>query len=237
MKNKFALILSITASALFFSACNHCDQGSGKMITENRTIRPFSQIEISGGYKLIIKQDTGSVLKITADDNLMKNIETDVNGDKLVIKTKNNSCNSGTFTVNVSTKELSALVTAGAVEVQSDGKLNLKDLDMQLSGASKVNLDLNAANVSTHTSGTIEMNLKGQATSHKVEMSGTGELNALDFIVGKYDITSSGLTHCHINVLTDLSVNSSGASDVEYRGNPSNVNNNKSGASTLKKIN
>ncbi|HAL83013.1 MAG TPA: DUF2807 domain-containing protein, partial [Mucilaginibacter sp.] len=40
-----------------------------------------------------------------------------------------------------------------------------------------------------------------------------------------------------VNVLNSLSVHSSGASEVRYRGNPANVTNNKSGASSVEKVN
>jgi hypothetical protein len=37
--------------------------------------------------------------------------------------------------------------------------------------------------------------------------------------------------------LHDLNVNTTGASDIQYKGNPANVNSHKTGASTLTKIN
>ncbi|MEO6850844.1 MAG: DUF2807 domain-containing protein, partial [Mucilaginibacter sp.] len=114
---------------------------------------------------------------------------------------------------------------------------NTKDLHLQLNGASKINMDLNAANVSTDGNGATEMNLKGQASSHKVDLSGSGKIYALDFVVGSYDIQTTGASHCEINVLHDLNVNTTGASEINYRGNPVNVNSSKTGASTLTKIN
>jgi len=55
-------------------------------------------------------------------------------------------------------------------------------------------------------------------------------------VVGDYDISTSGAGNCEINVLHSLNVSSSGASEVKYKGNPSSVNNDKSGASTLQKV-
>jgi hypothetical protein len=68
-------------------------------------------------------------------------------------------------------------------------------------------------------------------------LSGSGDIDALDFVVGKYNIETSGASHCKINVLKDLSVHTSGASEIEYRGSPSNVSSDKSGASSITKIN
>jgi len=98
-------------------------------------------------------------------------------------------------------------------------------------------MDLNAANVSTSGSGVTELNLKGQATSHDIDLSGSGHVYALDFVVGACDIQTSGVGHSEVNVLNKLSVHSSGASEVKYRGNPSSVTNDKSGASSIEKVN
>lgn len=63
-----------------------------------------------------------------------------------------------------------------------------------------------------------------------------GKINAFDFVVGEYTIRSSGASHCKINVLKTLNVHSSGASEIKYKGSPSTVNNDKSGASSIEKV-
>ncbi len=98
-------------------------------------------------------------------------------------------------------------------------------------------MELDAANVTTEGNGSAEIHLKGQASSHKVQLAGSGKIYAFDFVVGSYDIETTGASHCEINVLHDLNVNTTGASDIQYKGNPSNVNSHKTGASTLTKVN
>ncbi len=239
MKRAFTLILTVAAlaSVATLSSCRfNCKRGSGNQVTENRSLGGFSEIELSGDYQLNIKQDSNYVVNITADDNLMQYVKSEVNGDRLKIHTSRNICNAGPFIVNISLRELNYLKVTGAIKVTSVGKIITKDLQLKLSGATKVDLDLNADNVRTTGSGLTEVNLRGQASSHSVEMSGSGTLNALDFVVSKYEIESSGISNCRINVLNELNVNSSGSSDIQYKGNPANVNNNKSGSSTLQKI-
>jgi len=240
MKKINLFLLSVTAlyALQTLSSCNgfDCKKGSGNQTTETRKVEKFSKIDISGDYLVNIKQDTASTLSITADDNLMEYIKADVSDDKLTVHSSQSICNSGQFVLNITVRDLSAIKTSGAVDITSKGKITTKDLGLILSGATKVTLDLSADNVNTQASGLTDINLTGQASSHNVELTGSGQLNALDFVVAKYRIETRGASHCKINVLNQLDVNSSGASDVEYRGNPSNINNNKSGASTLKKI-
>ncbi|RYZ99468.1 MAG: DUF2807 domain-containing protein [Sphingobacteriaceae bacterium] len=238
MKQAFYITLAaagIAVSAL--SSCgNSCSTGSGDLATDTRKVDDFTKIEVSGGFKVTLKQDSSLSVVLTADDNLLGIIKTTVSGGTLKIKPEHNLCATDNATVVIGVRNLEKIEGSGAVEFISDGKLNTKDFDISLSGAGRVDLDLNAANVHTDVSGATELILKGQATTHDVEFSGTGKINALDFVVGSYNIETSGASESKINVLKSLIVKTSGASNIEYRGNPTTVKNHESGASSIKKI-
>ncbi len=225
-------------SVILLSSCRlNCVHGSGNQTTETRKVSDFTKIDISGEFKVTLKQDSSSSLTINADDNLLKYIKTEVNNGKLRIYSKRSLCSSGELTVSVGIRDIKEVDASGAVSVTSDGKINAGDMHFGLSGATKITMDLNAANVSTEGSGATKMNLTGQATSHSVDLSGVGKIEAFDFVVGNYNIETSGASKCDINVLNTLNVHSSGASHIKYRGNPTTVNNDKSGASSLEKVN
>ncbi len=239
MKTKHYTLIILLAGFILFglSSCMfNCVHGSGSQASENRKVSDFSRIDITGGFHVILKQDSSLSVKVTADDNLMKYIKTTVNGSKLRIYARRSICNSGQMTVYVGVRHLEELKASGGIEVQSDGKITTQDMHFKLSGATKVTMDLNAASVTTNGSGATELNLKGQASSHNIEMNGSGKVNALDFIVGNCEIQTTGVGHCEVNVLHSLSVHSTGASEVKYRGNPT-VNSDKLGASSIEKIN
>jgi len=239
MKTKDLAILVILAAVIVsgLSSCMfNCVHGSGSQATEIRKLTDFSRIDISGGFKVILKQDSSLSLKITADNNLLKYIKSTVNGGKLRVYTRRNICNSGEMTLNIGVHKLEEIKASGGIEVLGDGKITTQDMHLRLSGATKVTMELNAANVTTTGSGATELNLKGQATLHNIEMSGSGKVNALDFVVGNCDIQTSGVGDYKVNVLHSLNINSAGASDVKYRGNPS-VTEHKAGASSVEKIN
>ncbi|MGZ3929605.1 MAG: GIN domain-containing protein, partial [Mucilaginibacter sp.] len=73
--------------------------------------------------------------------------------------------------------------------------------------------------------------------AHKLVAIGSGKIYALDFVVGNYDIQTTGASECQINVLHELNVNTTGAADIKYRGNPTNVNSSKTGSASITKIN
>jgi hypothetical protein len=167
----------------------------------------------------------------------MKYIKADISDGKLIIKSKKNICSSGEMNIVIGVGKLQELDASGAVKIQSDGKITTGDIHFGFSGATKLTMELDAANVTTEGSGATKMILTGQATSHNIDMSGVGKIEAFDFVVGNYNIETSGASKLQINVLNSLSIHSSGASKVQYRGNPSSVNNDKSGASSVEKVN
>ncbi len=234
-KLKYLLFLT---TIFAISACNsNCIKGSGTSKTEDRSISDFSKIEFGGNIKLTVYQDGNTSMNITADDNILKEIKTNVDGDVLKIEMKGSYCDLQPIEIVVHTKKLEGIDASGSAEIISATSINSDNFDLELSGNSKINLDLITGRLNTKTSGSAEINLKGQAREHNLDMSGSTQLFAFDLVVGDYNIESSGSSNCKINVLNTLNVKSSGASDIQYKGNPKSVNNDKSGSSDLVHIN
>jgi hypothetical protein len=233
----FLIFTVIFLSSVILSSCHiGCIEGSGKKVTESRKILNFSKIDAAGNFTINLKQDSTLSLNVTTDDNIMKYVRVEVSGNKLRIHTRKNLCNIQPIIINIGVKNIEEIKASGVTEVNSVGRLNTQNLKLKFAGVSKVKMDLSAADVETEGSGSTELNLTGQAASHKVDISGVGELHALDFVVGKYNINISGSGDSQINVLKSLKTNISGYSSIEYRGNPTEVDTNKSGESKIKKI-
>ncbi|HYK76343.1 MAG TPA: head GIN domain-containing protein [Daejeonella sp.] len=214
-----------------------CISGSGNQISKVYSNEPFSLVKTSGSMKVILKEGPQQV-RIIADDNIQERIRTRVSNRTLQIDLEGNFCNIGPITVYLSTPEWEGIKASGAVNISSDGKLNTtKDFQIALSGSNNINLDLNAASVFTKSSGSSKVFLTGQAGSHAIDLSGSSTIDALDFVVGKCQIKSSGSTKARINVLNELEIKSSGTSDIVYRGKPTKVVNDNMGISSLKNIN
>ncbi len=232
-------LVFISLSALLLSSCNgfDCINGSGNQVTESRDIGTFTNVETNGSLTIVLSQDSISSVRILADDNIQDKIQTKLRGNTLRIDIEGNFCDAGPVTVYLSSKDYQQIESSGSVEITSEGKLNLNELEIELQGSSKVMLDLNAKSLKTSSSGSSEIELKGQAGSHDLEMTGSSSVEALDFVVGEYRINSTGASKSRINVLNVLEVNSHGASEVEYKGKPSKIEKDNSGASVVRSIN
>jgi hypothetical protein len=233
--NKFKTLLFLTVITL--NACNvDCTEGSGKQITESRTISDFDKIELNGAIKLEIIQDSTLGMQITADDNILSQLKTTVNGGVLEIGLEGNYCNTGEISIVVHSRNLKAIDVSGASEIISNTLISSDEFKLVLSGSSEISLNLSAGNLITKSSGSSTINLVGQARKHDVDMSGSTELNAFDFTVSEYILESSGASNCKINVLTSLITNTSGTSEIVYKGSPKDIKSDKTGVATIEKF-
>jgi formylmethanofuran dehydrogenase subunit C len=234
---KLSLLFAILPAIMALNSCNvNCIKGSGRQVTEDRNIGNFTKVEFGGAMKLKIRQDSSSFMRITADDNIQREIKTRISGDVLKIEMDGNFCNSGEIIIELSSKQWKGIKASGSTQIMSENQINSNKFELDLSGASTVNLDLVTGIFRAESSGSSEINLKGQARQCDISLSGSSEINAFNFVVSNYNIESSGSSKCAINVLNSLKINSSGSSKVIYKGNPKDIVNDKSGSSTLKHV-
>jgi hypothetical protein len=236
LKHKFSLML---VAAISFAGCSSkCIEDSGNHIVKDITVTPFDEIEIDGPVKLVLRQDSSFKIAISADSNIIDKIKTSVSGEKFKVSLDPMQyCGSDSIVIHAGIGALTEVKAAGASKVYSEGALHVGDIDMKLSGATELNLNLYAGKVKTESDGAARLTLSGQAGAHELDSKGVLELNAFDFVVAQYDIDIQGTGKSNINVLNDLKVKTSGSSTIYYKGNPKNVSDKKSGTSKLEKVN
>src|SRR3954452_19692731 len=69
------------------SACGSV-QGSGNLRTETRSVSGFTAVDLSEQGHLVIEQNGTEGLTITAEDNILPLLTSNVSGDRLVLGTK-----------------------------------------------------------------------------------------------------------------------------------------------------
>lgn len=205
-----------------------------------RNLSGFSKLEVSGAFEIrIIKSNTYSV-KVEGEDKDISRTKTTINGDKLVIsydkEGKGYDKNSSKITITVQTPALNGLTCSGAVEVKSSDVFEAEKFELKTSGATEVELGINAKLLISKFSGATEVELKGKVDIHALEMTGASELEAIGLEVSKYAIESKGAADCKIFVTDELAVSGSGASSIKYKGSPSKVTKDSRGATDISKL-
>jgi len=236
-KNTKGIFTAILITLLIIASCNVIgEMGSGNVIRQERKVSSFNGIEVSGAFDVMLIQGTTSSLVVEADDNLMDLIRTEVRGSTLVIDNKRPIAHSKSLKLFITFTELKSVDLSGAVDIESQGKLTLPELAISGSGASDGKLDLDVQRLSIDCSGGSKLKLTGSAKDVNVEASGAVDLFAYDFPAENYKLSISGAGKAEINVSKNLNVDISGAASVHYKGSPTGIYQDISGAGSVKKV-
>ena len=199
----------------------------------------FSRIKISNALKVIITQsDTESIAVSASEEKYKEGIKTEVENGTLKIYYDGSSKWTGKdrkLKAYVSFKSLSQLDVSGASDVAGIGKLTLKGLTINVSGASTVKADLSVDDLDIKLNGASKASLSGESGMLNVECHGATDLNAYDLKSISCNAEASGASDINVFVEKELNASASGASTIHYKGSPAVSNAKKSGASSISK--
>ncbi len=215
-------ILALTIGLIFSTSCGFGGinnfsgvKGSGTSKTEQRNVADFREIEASGAVNLEVDAQKDFSVTVEADDNLLQYIKTEVSGDTLKIYSEGRISPTAKLNVKISMPALEGLDVSGA----SDAKImNVKadSLELKASGAS-------------------EIIINGEANKLKANATGASEINAENLLTENADVDASGASSANVSATNELNVEASGASKISYTGEPKNLKQNSSGASSINK--
>lgn len=222
-----------------FNSCNsiNCEEGEGDFVAIQKEIVNFSDLKVSGDFEIILKQSNKISCTIETYENLHKFVEVRNSGRALEIKLKKCISSNKKNKVFINAPQIELIDVSGSSLVKSDGIYKFKDLEIEGSGASNINMFLDADKLDMDLSGSSEVYLKGTASDLTFEVSGSGQLNAFDLKTLNADVKISGAGDCNVNVRNKLYARVSGAGNVKYRGNPENIDSKVSGAGSISKSN
>jgi hypothetical protein len=238
MKRLFAVLLIISSltSCHYFS---HRIHGNGVMRIENRTVAPFSRVDVSGGaFELYVKTDSISSVRVEADENLLPYIETYTESGALNVQQKEgaNLQSAKRIKIYISSPSYTSFDISGANNLYSENRLTSdSEMDFDLSGAGKIQADVQTPKIKIDASGASEIQLKGQAKDLNIDGSGSTKVNCFDLMTENASIGISGAGNADVFASVKLDIHVSGAGDIRYKGNPA-ISQSISGAGSIKKV-
>jgi hypothetical protein len=224
------LTAALSGSLALLGACNGTNDtvtnepapgspvmGSGRLVTEARPVAGFTAVSVSGAGNLIIEQTGVESLQITAEDNILQLIQSEVTDGRLVL----GPVPGATFNTNL------------GVEY----RLTVLDLDdIEASGASRVDFpSVATAELALTLSGASAFTGTGTVTTQLIDLSGASRYEAPSLQCRDVTAVVSGASYALIRVSDLLTANVSGASTLEYLGDPV-VEAEVTGESTIRRV-
>jgi HK97 family phage prohead protease len=118
----------------------------------------------------------------------------------------------------VSFKKLTEITGSGSTSINLNGILKTVDLDIQVSGASNFNGEVDVKNLQLNSNGSSRITLKGKSNYTAANASGASSIKAIELSSEICKAKASGASNINIIVNKELSVEASGASSVNYKG-------------------
>jgi len=215
----------VAMSVLVMTACSisvNSVRGSGTVTTEVRQVSGFSQVKLSGIGSLAIVQTGTEGLTVSAEDNIVPLILTDVTGSVLNIHLKSDVSLQPTKPIVylLSVKDLSTIMLSGAGTVSLQ-HLTTNALEVDQSGAGSITLSgLQLSTFTAKLSGAGSLTASGTTNSQTVTSSGTVSYQADQLQSTTAQVTLSGVGNAVVRVSQSLDITISGVGSLTYYGSP-----------------
>ncbi|MBD1210235.1 MAG: DUF2807 domain-containing protein [Ignavibacteria bacterium] len=196
-----AIVLSFTLSGCFVNISGLDNiVGNGNITTEKRTITTFTGVsnQISADVDIICKQTPG--LEITADENLLPYIRTEIVNGVLTISSDRVSISPRRLTIKASTDMLTN------AQISGSGSMTVTGIDTQT--------------LTGRISGSGNMTLIGKVTNGNYTVSGSGNIDAKSCTASEVAASISGSGNISVAVSQLLDGSISGSGSIIYFGNP-----------------
>jgi hypothetical protein len=188
-------------------------RGNGNIKIDQRKIGAFANIDASGAF-LINWQNGAPALRIKTDENLFSYIGSQISGNTLHLRTREQIRPTHGINVSVSSPAREAARISGAVKLTAS-QLTGPKFALEATGASRISLD-----------GSIDQLI--------IDMTGASDLKAGALQTKTAEISISGAGNAEIAVAETLKVAITGAGKVSYSGNPLTIEKHISGAGSIR---
>lgn len=241
----FVILLAVFATVL--TSCNREDVGPLQEGEKAFLLTGFDRLEMGSGFEVTVQAGPAFKIMTKGDQRNLDDLEVVVRNGTLTAeyRTFKNRKYTTAFTITMPT--LRGVNFSGGVHATVTGFADLASLDIEHSGGSHGNWEVLATRTNAVVSGGAKLQLSvpkittgddsitGPVNQLTIDASGAAKVYAFDYPASEVNVKASGASHAEITANQSLKADASGASKIRYRGNPSNINQNESGASKIER--
>jgi Putative auto-transporter adhesin, head GIN domain len=182
---------------------DHIVRGSGVAMTQSRTVPEFTELDAAGAGDVTVRVGGEQAVAVTADDNLIDRITTEVDGRTLVLGAR------GSFTTELPVTVQVTVPTLDAVMLTGSGVVTVENVDTE--------------ELTVRMPGTGRLVIHGAAGVLDVQLSGSGNVELEDLVARDAVARLSGFGRLHVHATGSLDASVSGTGTIVYSGDPTDV--------------
>ena len=229
----FAILIVSSTSCIMGSWDNHIT-GNGNVVEETRDISGFTGVHLSSGIDVLLSEGKNFEVRVEADENLLDVIKTELKGDILVVGTDRvNIGNAKAKRVHVTLPELETLKISSAGDCEGQTLFHCKDLDLTISSAGDLTLEVEADRIDLNISSSGDARLAGKADVFHASLSSAGDLHAFDLVAGEVVVDVSSAGDARVYATEEISMSASSAGNIYYKGGAEVIRSSKSSAGDI----
>jgi len=205
--SRLATVVTVLLFALVAPACTTIVPtvaGSGRLVAEQRDVANFTRVRVSTAIKATILVGPDATVQVTADDNLLGSVKTDLTAGRLDIS------------LSPGAQPSTAVEVAVTVP-------NLEDLEVN-SAASAIATGINSSNFQAEADSAGTLTARGNADSVEVtaNSAGSADLGGVPAQTATANVGSGASATVNAQLTVGGSVDSGGI--LHIKGQPQNVN-------------
>ncbi len=218
------LVLSVLATGCTtVLAAPNAIIGSGRTASRDYPVDGFNAVDVSSAFKVTLVQGDAYKVTVTADDNLLDYVSVKKQGSTVYISMdvrSFTSFRSRRQEASITIPELTGVRLSGASQASMSGFNAVDRFDAELSGASKLEGSVQATAISLEASGASHYSIEGRGTSLSLRNSGASVAELGRLAVDRASVDLSGASRATVNARSGLDYDLSGASRLDYSGQP-----------------
>lgn len=199
-------------------------KGSNNVVSEDREISSnYESIKVAQGITVYLTLGNSTDINVEADDNIIDLLITEVKDNELKIYFKKNVYKAKARNVYLTSKNISQIRTSSGAQVTSENTIQTNTLDLDASSGSSIKVRVNTKEISSEASSGANIKIKGKTTRFSAKASSGSSIKADDLITTNANVKASSGSNINVNVSGQLTAKASSGGDIDYEGNPSNI--------------
>lgn len=225
-----------TAALVSLSACSLTGvNGSGTVVEATPQVDSFEAIDVDSAFAVTLRVADDTDVVVRADDNVIDAVVVDVDDGVLGIRV-DRPVRDATLEADVSVPAdaVQSIDVAGASTLTSTDTMSPSTLEISVDGAGRAFVVVDTGTLTVSADGAGVVNASGEADGVVVDANGASSVQLPQLRAGDADVSVDGASRVDVNVEGELTAQAAGASTITYTGDPASVDQDASGASTIR---